>query len=52
MEMCQLRLRSQTTFRPLLSSQRPPRRTCRHPDGSGRQPMGPHSIWAPFAGAL
>ena len=51
-EMCQLRLRSQTTFRPLLSSQRPPRRTCRHPDGSGRQPMGPHSIWAPFAGAL
>jgi hypothetical protein len=40
---------SQTTRRPLLSIQRPPRLTCRHPDGSGRHPIGPHSISAPRA---
>jgi hypothetical protein len=42
-------LLSQTTRRPLLSIQRPPRLTCRHPGGSGRHPIGPHSISAPRA---
>jgi hypothetical protein len=42
-------LLSQTTRRPLLSIQRPPRLTWRQPGGSGRQPIGPHSISAPGA---